>query len=94
MCSFKITPELIIALFALVVAIMSYLHARSSSKDSHEQIEALKKGQKKFYDTYLNQLDEEKNDKKARAEDLSKALENGRKEMEKYFNSKKTGFNI
>lgn len=94
MCNIKITPELIVALFALVVAIMSYLHARSSSKESHDQIEELKKGQKNLYDTYCNQLEEEKKDKEERVKGLAKASENCRKYMEEYFKREEARFNI
>ena len=85
MCDLKITPELIVALFALVVAIMSYLHAKSSSKDSHDQIEELKNGQKKLYETYSNHLKEEEREKEAREKGLAEAMENSRKQMDEFF---------
>lgn len=85
MCDIKITPELIVALFALVVAIMSFFHAKSSSKENHKQIEELKSGQKKMYEVYTEHLDEEKKEKEDRVRSMAESLEKSRKEMEEYF---------
>ena len=85
MCDIKMTPELIVALFALVVAIMSFFHAKSSSKENYKQIEELKSGQKKMYEVYTEHLDEEKKEKEDRVRSIAESLEKSRKEMEEYF---------
>ena len=94
MCEIKITPELIVALFALVVAIMSYLHAKSSSIKNHKQIEELKDGQKKFYEAYTEHLDEEKKEKEERERSMTESWEKSRKEMEEYFKREQARFRI
>lgn len=94
MCDIKITPELIVALFALVVAIMSYLHAKSSSKKNQKQIEELKSGQKKFYYAYTEHLDEEKKDNEEREKNMVENLKKSRIEMEEYFKNEQARFRI
>ena len=94
MCDIKITPELIVSLFALVVAIMSYLHAKSSSKKNQKQIEELKSGQKKFYNAYTEHLDEEKKEKEERESNLVESLSKSRIEMEEYFKNEQARFRI
>lgn len=94
MCDIKLTPELIVALFALVVAIMSFFHAKSSSEENHKQIEELKSGQKKFYDAYTEHLDEEKKEKEERERNMAEGWENARKEMDDYFRKEQERFRI
>lgn len=94
MCDIKITPELIVALFALVVAIISFLHAKSSSEENHKQIEELKSGQKRFYDAYTEHLDAEKKEKEERERNMAESWEKSRKEMEDYFRKEQERYRI
>ena len=94
MCDIKITLELIVALFALVVAIMSLVHAKRSSEENHKQIEELKSGQKKFYDAYSEHLNEEKKEKEEHERELTESLKIARKEMEDYFRREEARYRI
>lgn len=94
MCDIKITPELIIALFALVVSVMSFLHAKSSSEENHKQIEELKFGQKKIYDAYTKHLEEKKKEKEDRERSVAESWEKSCKEMDEYFRREQERFRM
>ena len=94
MCEIKITPELIVALSALVVAIMSFLHAKCSSDENHKQIEELKSGQKKLYDAYTEHIDEEKKEKEEREKSMAESWEKSRKEMNEFFRREQERYRI
>lgn len=85
MCDIRITPELIVALIAAVVAIMSYWHAVNSSKENKRQLEQMDILIQNIFDFHKNKAEKEEQEKEEREKSLSEIDKMTQKSMNDYF---------
>lgn len=94
MCDVKITFELIVALAALVVAIMSYWHAVSFSNENKRQMNDLDRKVIDIYDLHKNKYEKEEREKEEREKSFEETMEKTRKYMNDFMKKEEQRYHI